>query len=110
ACLAGPISRHIIREEFNIAEDWLQKLHGVFGENFYLELQRNGYDEKESIESNVLRRYDRETQEMIMHQMKVNLKLREYSERFKIPLIATTDAHYLNEDDKDVQKILFCIK
>src|SRR5690606_32473483 len=29
---------------------------------------------------------------------------------YKIPLVATTDAHYLNKEDKDVQKILFCIK
>lgn len=110
ACLAGPLSRHIIRGEPDQALDWLKFLHNTYKENFFLELQRNGYKGKDEITDAIVQQYDEETLRMLTEQIQVNNKLREYSEQFKIPLIATTDAHYLNSDDRDVQTILFCIK
>lgn len=110
ACLAGPISRHIVRDEFNKAEEWLQFLHKVFGKNFYLELQRNGFKGKDEFDNSIVQKYDQETVQMIQEQIKVNAKLREYSKKYNIPLIASTDAHYLKREDQDVQTIMFCIK
>src|SRR5260221_5477694 len=42
ACMAGPLSRHILRKEFDLAEDWLNFLKSTFKENFFIELQRHG--------------------------------------------------------------------
>lgn len=110
ACLAGPLSRHILRDEFAKAEDWLKFLHNTFKEDFYLELQRNGFGGEDKFDDGLIKKYDEETLRMIEDQIKVNKQLREYSYKYKIPLVATTDAHYLNQEDKDVQTILFCIK
>lgn len=110
ACLAGPISRHIVRDEYEKAEDWLKFLHNTYKDDFYLELQRNGFKGKEEDNLQFITQYDPETLQMLKEQFKVNLKLKEYSDQFNIPLIATTDAHYLNKEDKDVQTILFSIK
>lgn len=110
ACLASPISRHILRGQEKQAEEWLQKLHSIFKDDFYLELQRHVHAGKDEFKESFIKQYDEDTVDLIKKQIVVNKKIREYSEKYNIPLIATTDAHYLEENDKDVQGVLFCIK
>ncbi len=110
ACLASPIARHIIRDEEEKAEDWLKFLHNTFKDDFYLELQRHVHSGNDEFKSDFIQLYDSDTIDLIKKQIKVNLKLREYSDKYKIPLVATTDAHYLDESDREVQSVLFCIK
>lgn len=114
ACLAGPLATHIGRDELDKAEDWLQKLHSIFKDDFYLEIQRNGIRCEDKVDEELIKTYPEIEQEedlaTLKLQVKVNQRLYDFSKRFKIPLIATTDAHYLDRSDKDIQKILFCIK
>ncbi len=114
ACLAGPISRHIVRDELPKAEEWLKKLHSIFKEDFYLEIQRNGLICEDKIKDDLINKLPLDEQEeqldLLKQQIKVNKQLYKFSDQYKIPIITTTDAHYLNEQDKEVQKILFCIK
>lgn len=114
ACLAGPLARHITLDQEQKAEEWLKTLHGIFGKDFYLEIQRNGIrceDEVDMELVNNLPSIERDDHlKTLKDQVKVNKKLYEFSDKYKIPIIATTDAHYLDNNDKDIQKILFCIK
>jgi DNA polymerase-3 subunit alpha len=110
ACLASPIARHILKNQEKIALDWMFKLKEIFKDDFYLELQRHAYKGSDKFDQSLLKNYSSDTINLIKKQMKVNTVLREWSEKYKIPLIATTDAHYLEKDDKDVQSVLFCIK
>lgn len=119
ACMAGPISKNLLRGRKDTAIDWLKFLKDTYKENFYIELQRHGFDgndsmnslEKENLNSILLK--EENTEEAIdnkVEQKYTNLILREFAEEYKIPLVATTDAHYLNEKDREVQSVLFCIK
>ena len=111
ACLAGPIARNILKEREKEATDWLLFLKDTFGEDFYLELQRNGFGGSDEVKSDAgLVQMDEEAIDNVVAQAKVNKKLREYSERFGVQLVATTDAHYLNKEDKETQSTLFAIK
>lgn len=118
ACMAGPLSRHILKKQYEQAEDWLKFLQGNFKDNFYIELQRHGYDgsddltkdEESRISSNLGDETGEESIDDANQQKFSNLKLREFAEKYKIPLVATTDAHYLDKEDKDVQTVLFAIK
>lgn len=114
ACLAGPLSTHIIKNQSDKAEEWLKKLHSVFGEDFYLEIQRNGLCEDDQINNELVDELPalekEDALQTLMYQQLVNRKLYEYSDKYKIKVIATTDAHYLDANDKETQKILFCIK
>lgn len=118
ACMAGPLSRHILRKEFDKATDWLNFLKSTFGQDFYLELQRHGFDGSDELDVNEYlvksaSEQDESSEESIddsSQQKFTNLKLREYAEKYKLPLVATTDAHYLNKEDKEVQTVLFAIK
>jgi DNA polymerase-3 subunit alpha len=114
ACLAGPLATHIVKDEYEKAEEWLQKLHAIFKDDFYLEIQRNGLCAHDKMDQQLLEALpagERAEQEnMLRQQAKVNQKLYEYADKYKIPVIATTDAHYLDKKDKNTQAVLFSIK
>ncbi len=119
ACMAGPLSRHILKRQNDKAEDWLMFLKNTFKENFFIEIQRHGYDGSDNMDfstnqavSSSLGSDDgsEESIDDVNQQKFSNIKLREFAEKFKVPLVATTDAHYLTKEDKDVQAVLFAIK
>ena len=87
ACLAGDIPKLIVAEQYEKAEELILWFKGVFGEDFYLEIQHNGIAEQEV----------------------VNEKLREYSKKFGIKLVATNDVHYLYREDAEMQDVLMCV-
>ena len=88
ACLAGEVSRAILDDDMQKAEEvalWYKKL---FKDDYYLEIQNNGLSE----------------------QALVNQKLIELSKKLDIPLVATNDAHYLKKEDSYVHEILLCMQ
>lgn len=87
ACRAGTIPRLILRNEFDLAKQTAKEYNEIF-ENFYLEIQPS-----ENIE-----------------QKFINQKLIEFSKELNIPLVVTTDAHYVNEEDADIHDILLAIQ
>lgn len=88
ACLAGHIPTLIMEKRFDEAEEHVQRLRQMFGDDFYLEVQ----DHK------------------IPEQTEVNIKLMEYSKKFGIKLVATNDVHYLEKEDAEMQDILLCVQ
>lgn len=110
ACLGSPTSRHLLRKEEDKALDWLNFLKTTYKDNFYLELQRNGYAHEDKITS--LENVDLQEDDIndTRAQQYVNNRLKEWSKQHNLPLVATTDAHYLDDGDQEVQKVLFCIK
>jgi DNA polymerase-3 subunit alpha len=90
ACLAGEIPRLIKSDKDEKAKERIKEYNDLFGQgNFYLELM---------------------DLPGVAIQKKVNKKLIEFSKELNIPLIATNDVHYLNEDDEEVQDILLCLQ
>ena len=89
ACLKGDIPQHILAGHMDKAEEAARFYLQTFGENnFFLELQHNG----------------------IPAQEKVNQGLVELSNRLSIPLVATNDCHYLNQQDAKAHEILLCVQ
>ena len=83
ACLGSESSIHILNGEFDKAKEFLLWCSKVFGEgNFFLELQP-GADGEQKI---------------------VNEKLVEFSKELKLPIILTSDAHYLRPEDAFVHE------
>ena len=88
ACLAGEIAQFIIHDNLKEAEERAVYYDSVMGRNnFFLEVMPNSLDE----------------------QKKVNAEIINISKRTGIPIIATCDAHYLNESDYEWHKVLLRI-
>ncbi len=88
ACLAGRIPRLLMAGEYEKAKEFALYLYGLFGEDFYLEIQDHGLEEQKRILPDLVR-ISRET---------------------GIPLVATNDVHYLRKEDWEMQDVLMCIQ
>ncbi len=88
-CLNGEIPSLILNNQLLEAERILEKYLTIFGKDFYLELQRHpNVDELE----------------------KVNNELIKLSRKHGVPIVATNDIHYLDQDDAYAQEIMLCIQ
>src|SRR3989304_8635097 len=88
-CLRGEISREIIKNDIQKAEDVEKKYLAIFGkDNFYLELQDH----------------------QLKDQLVVNEGLLLLSKKLDIPIVVTNDAHYIVETDAAAQDVLLCVQ
>ena len=88
ACLAGEVNQAILENDMEKAKQVALWFKGIFGEDYYLEIQHNG----------------------IKEQVLANQKLIELSRELDIPLVATNDAHYLKREDAYNHEVLLCIQ
>ena len=89
ACLAGAIPQYLMDEDYKSAREYALKMSDIFGpDNFYLELQDHGIEERRPVNQGV-QRLARET---------------------GLPLVVTNDAHYLRREDAKMQDVLLCIQ
>ena len=97
ACLAGEIPRAIIHNSMEKALKAINEYKEIFGNDFYLELMRH-----EATDS---------TRDASVYQRQaiVNEALVEFSRKTGVKLIATNDAHFLNDLDADAHDRLLCL-
>jgi DNA polymerase-3 subunit alpha len=97
ACLGGEIPRLIQAGDIEEAERQVQWFKSVFGDDYYLELQRH----KATVPNANHDAYPRQQQ--------VNAELLRMSEKFGIKVVATNDVHFVNEEDAEAHDRLICI-
>ena len=110
ACMGSPLGSNIVAGKEKKAIEWLKFFKETFKDDFYIELQRHYSVGTDEIDERELKKYDFETADYIKKQAHLNKTLIKYAREYDIPLIATTDAHYLNEEDAFTQEVLFAIK
>jgi DNA polymerase III subunit alpha len=86
-CLGGEIPRAILENKKNI-DEIVKKYHDVFGPDFYLEVQTYNSPEQE----------------------KVTAAIKELSLKHQIKIVATSDVHFLEKEDVQIQDILLCLQ
>ncbi|MCO6495462.1 MAG: DNA polymerase III subunit alpha [Bacteroidetes bacterium] len=86
-CLAAEIPRTILRKGEAEAEELLKWWIDLFGEDFYIELQRHN----------------------IPDQIKVNEVLLKFAQKYNLKVIASNDSHYTEREDASAHDILLCI-
>ena len=97
ACLGGEIPQHIMYGNIEEAEKSIQWFKGLFGDDFYLELQRHKTDNPLG------------NQETYEKQQQVNAVLLELGKKHDVKVIATNDIHFLNEEDAEAHDRLICL-
>jgi len=97
ACLAGEIPDEILNGTLAGAEAALKSYLEIFGEDFYLEVQRH-------------ETYDPDADMNVFPlQQKVIEVLKKLSAKYKVKLIATNDVHFINAEDAEAHDRLICI-
>lgn len=93
-CLGAEIPQAIMYKGEEEAEKLFQWWHNLFGENFYVELQRHGLTNVNG---------------QGMTQEDVNQTLIKFARKYDVKIIATNDSHYVEQDDANAHDILLCI-
>ncbi|MBR1867639.1 MAG: DNA polymerase III subunit alpha, partial [Clostridia bacterium] len=88
ACVAGSIPQAILNRNFDEAEQLVQWFKGLFGEDFYLEMQNHGLEEE----------------------AETNRYLRQYAKKYSIKTVVTNDVHYVDKEDALSQDVLMCVQ
>lgn len=88
ACMGGLAQIYLQNNDTKKAEETLKRYQSIFGEDFYVELQRHNFREEE----------------IVMGQM------RQLAEKLGIKVIATVDSHYTNKEDKEAHECLLCLQ
>lgn len=94
-CIGAELPQTILKGRVEEAEEKLRWWLDIFGEDYYIELQRHkGMDNIDGTG---------------MSQEDVNRVLLGFAEKYSIKVICTNDSHYLEEDDWKPHDILLCV-
>ena len=99
ACIAGEVPSKLIRDDIAGAREAIEWYHRVFGDDYYLELQRHEVKDP-SIRAN------RETYPL---QQKANGYLIDLAKEYGIKLVCTNDAHFVDEENAEAHDHLLCL-
>jgi DNA polymerase III subunit alpha len=86
-CLAAEVPRAILRKGEAEAEVLFKWWLDLFGDDYYVEIQRHDIPE----------------------QIKVNEVLLRFAAKYNVPIIASNDSHYVDQTDSNAHDILLCI-
>jgi DNA polymerase-3 subunit alpha len=86
-CLAGEVAQATMIDDYKGAKELVEFYARVFKDRYYLELQPHPIDD----------------------QRKHNAAIMDLAQTVGVPLVATTDCHYLEKDDHFAQEVLMCI-
>ena len=101
ACLAGELPQKVLEGlqsgDLSEAEQTIQWFKGIFGEDYYIELQRH---ETQKPNADV---------EVYERQKQINPVLVELARKYDVKIIATNDSHFVNEEDAEAHDRLICL-
>ncbi len=86
-CLGAIVPKMIMKKGEEEAEKEFKWWLDLFGEDYYVELQRHGMSEQDA----------------------VNNVLLKFSKKYNVKVIATNDSHYVEKDDYNAHDILLCV-
>jgi DNA polymerase III subunit alpha len=93
-CIGAEVPQAIIRQGESEAEEIFKWWLDIFGEDYYIELQRHGLKD---IDNTGLSQED------------VNQVLLKWAVKYGVNVIATNDSHYIEQEDWTAHDILLCV-
>lgn len=86
-CIGAYVPQTILHEGEEAAEKEFKWWLDIFGDDYFIELQRHRLKEQDIINETLMR----------------------FAKKYKVPMIATNDSHYTNEEDANAHDILLCL-
>lgn len=86
-CIGAYVPQTILHENEEKAETEFKWWLDLFGDDYFIELQRHNIKEQEVINNTLLK----------------------FAKKFNVPVIATNDSHYTDKEDYNAHDILLCI-
>ena len=86
-CLGAEVPQAILAGDEEKAETLFKWWLDLFGEDYFVEMQRHDMPEQNMVNAVLLR----------------------FAEKYKVPIIASNDSHYVDQEDYNAHDILLCI-
>ena len=86
-CIGAEVPQAILNEGEEKAEELFKWWLDLFGEDYYIELQRHNMQQQD----------------------KVNAVLMKFAQKYNVKVIASNDSHYVDQDDYHAHDILLCV-
>src|SRR5690606_37992048 len=86
-CIGASVAQAILYRSDEEAEQEFKWWLDLFGEDYYVELQRHAIPEQEKVNDTLLR----------------------LAKKYQVPVIASNDSHYVEQEDANAHDILLCI-
>ena len=99
ACIAGEVPAKILRDDIEGAREAIEWYKRVFGDGYYLELQRHEVKDPNQ-------RANRETFPL---QQKANRVILQLAKEYGIKVVCTNDAHFVDKDNAEAHDHLLCL-
>ncbi|MBT4603634.1 MAG: PHP domain-containing protein, partial [Bacteroidetes Order II. Incertae sedis bacterium] len=87
-CLQGHVLRTILDEGEVEAKKVFEQYLDIFGEDYYIEIQDHKIDD----------------------QHRCNVVLMKWAKEYNVPLVATNDVHYVEQEDSAAQDVILCLQ
>ena len=84
--MKGSIAQSVLHEQIQHAEDALKRLHEIFGDRFYIELQRHNLPDEDKAEEGIIT----------------------LAYKHNIPLVATNDCYFKDRAAHEAHDALYC--
>ncbi|MCH5152610.1 MAG: DNA polymerase III subunit alpha [Clostridiales bacterium] len=88
ACIAGQLPRLLLADRPEEAEELALQYKALFGEDYYIEIQRHGIEEEDAVMPQLV----------------------ELARKLNIKIVVTNDVHYLNREDAEIQDVMMCVQ
>lgn len=107
ACPAGELAEAFREDDYKKAKKVASWFAEVFGDDYYLEVQRHKYERflADATHPDIRR----ELQSQIEYEKQINDGVIKLSRDLGLPIVATNDAHYIKQADARAQDALVCI-
>ncbi len=99
ACIAGEVPSYIRSEQIDKAEESIQWFKNLYGDDYYLELQRHEVKDP-------MQRANRETFPI---QQQINRVLIQLAAKYDVKLVCTNDVHFVDEENAEAHDRLICL-
>ena len=99
ACIAGEVPNKIIRGDIEGAREACEWHHRVFGDDYYLELQRHEVKDPTLVAN----------REAYPLQQKANKVLMQFAKEYGIKLVCTNDCHFEDKETAEAHDHLLCL-
>nr|MBP7472206.1 DNA polymerase III subunit alpha [Prevotella sp.] len=99
ACIAGEVPAKIIQGDIEGAREACEWYHRVFGDDYYLELQRHEVKDPSLVAN----------REAFPLQQKANKVLMSFAKEYGIKLVCTNDCHFENKETAEAHDHLLCL-
>ena len=93
-CASSELGENLRSDNYEEAKSIAAWYKSVFGDRYYLELQDHGHPDSKTA-------WD--------VQIKINGYLEKIAAELDIPMVITSDGHYISHDDQDAHEILLCV-